>query len=285
MKLCCFLVVPLITLAVEASAQTAVLMVPGRAPQTLDVGTQQHENSETVTKLPSIDTSNRATCRRQVDIKTLISGVECRWVYSGEIDTGCRIDLALELGDDDGGHGHTANRTLGTLNRNTGMGTVNFTYSVPEVAGTVNLVARGTDSNGNSITPFTFHVDIGRDDLEELPASPDYRFVGNAGNHTERFWGTPALNGALASLATAYHTAYPTHTLGYNDMNLEHGGLFDLNSDWSEPHCGHRGNSADLRTNDIPADRLRDLQLLIVDAGLALHDETGTAAPHYHLTR
>lgn len=285
MKHCFVLAVPLITLSIGAYAQTAVLTVPGQAIQGLGFGVQMNENSLSLMTLPTIDTRNRPVCRRQVDIKTLDLVVQCQLLNSGAIDPGCRIDLALELGDDDGGHKHTANRTLGTLNHATDFGTIEFTYTVPEVAGAVNIVARGVGSNGASIAPFTFHVDIGKDDLQELPAGTDYRRVGDAGDHPDRFWGTPELNGALISLAKTYHTKYPDHTLGYNDMNLPYGGLFDFKSTWSEPHCGHRGDSADLRTNDIPKARRDSLKLMIAKKGLDLHDETDTKFPHYHLTR
>jgi hypothetical protein len=220
-----------------------------------------------------------------VETKTYASGFRCIWQSTGEIDPGCRLNLMLSEGDEDGGHGHAANRPLGTLNRNTSLGTLDFIYTVPEVAGTVDLVASGVDSNGNNIAPYTIHIEIGRTDLQQLPASTEYRFVGTDANHSSRYWGTAELNDALIALARAYHEVYPTHTLGYNDMNLESGGLYDIRANWSEPHCGHRGDSADLRTNDIPMARLADVQLMIARAGLGLHDETDTDTPHFHLSR
>lgn len=210
----------------------------------------------------------------------------CVWANSGMVDPGCRITLTKKLGEQGGGHGHAgADRPLGTLSRSTGMGEFEFDYEAPEVSGIVNIVATSVDSGGRTTEPFTFKMKVQTNGLVELPPSAEYRFVGNPLSHSERFWGTPQLITALTGLARDYHAAFPDHTLGYNDMNLPLGGLFDLNDDWSEPHCGHRGNNADLRTKDIRMDRLRNLRLLIRRNGLLLLDETKTDAPHFHLAR
>jgi len=279
----------LLCIPLNSMAQDRVQLVPtGQVQQAFGI-MQVAEDEDSVTMLtpPSIDTTNRAGCRATRVIKKIQTGIMCVWSDSGAVDPGCRINLTKELGEQGGGHGHTGgDRPLGTLSRTTGLGQFDFDYEAPEVSGIVNVVATGADSFGNAIAPYTFKMKVQTNGMVPLPPSADYRFIGNAGTHTERFWGTAELVAAVASLARDYHALFADHTLGYNDMNLPLGGLFDLNDDWTEPHCGHRGNSADLRTTDVPMGRRRDLRrLIVVENGLALHDETQTAHPHFHLTR
>ncbi|MDZ4325376.1 MAG: hypothetical protein U1A73_10235 [Pseudomonas sp.] len=246
---------------------------------------QEHAGSVTVTVRPSIDTRNRGSCRRAVTTHEVDGGIRCFFTNSGAIDPGCRINLATQLGNDTGGHQHSSNRPLGTVTPTTGLGSYQFTYTAPEVSGQVNIVATGVSSSGQPISPFTFHVNVETPGLVELRPSSLYRFIGAAGSHVQRFWGTPELVQSMIGLASDYHAAYPDHTLGINDMNLPKGGLFDFKGDWSEPHCGHRSNNADLRTNDIPMARRARLTQLIADNGMNLFDETGTISPHYHVSR
>ena len=180
------LVVPLLFAGSAAAAQEEVALQPtGLQDAAFGMAVMEHDgNSVTITARPSIDTSNRATCRRRVETQRVNNGVRCFFVNTGAIDPGCRINLTLQSGSGNGGHDHTAGRPLGTVAPDTGLGEYSFAYEVPEVAGQVDIVARGIDSNGRAVGPFTFHINVETQGLAQLPPSPNYRFVGAAGSHT-----------------------------------------------------------------------------------------------------
>jgi hypothetical protein len=83
----------------------------------------------------------------------------------------------------------------------------------------------------------------------ELPDNPSfYQKVGWTPSHHTNLWGTECLSDELLAVATKFRARYPAGQLPkYNDMSLPWGGLFDKDSTWAPPHCGHRfGNTCDL---------------------------------------
>lgn len=95
-----------------------------------------------------------------------------------------------------------------------------------------------------------------------LPASGDYDQVGGTANHpgppmpnesNTNHWGTQALIDSIIDLATAYNNRFANGpNLGFNDMSLPFGGLFDINGNWATPHRTHReGHNVDLRINNL----------------------------------
>jgi hypothetical protein len=52
-------------------------------------------------------------------------------------------------------------------------------------------------------------------------------------------------------------------------VSLPHGGLFDINDDWSQPHCSHReGKSIDLSLSKLTAAEQKVLADAVITAGL-----------------
>jgi hypothetical protein len=70
--------------------------------------------------------------------------------------------------------------------------------------------------------------------------------------------------------------------LGYNDMSLEWGGIFDIKATWAPPHATHRtGQNMDFRLKG-----LTDIQKKVVEAIMKKHnvDIFKEDAAHWHLT-
>lgn len=205
---------------------------------------------------------------------------------SGKIDPTCSLNITPAADpNDNGGHLHdAATRPLGTVAPSTGMGQITFVYSAPLASGTVNLVVTGVSSYGAAIAPYTYKMQVKTSGLQAMPPGGGYSLIGATGIHPDNHYGTPELITALQGLASDYAAAFPGSTLNYNDMALQEGGVFDLSSTWAPPHCGHRGDNADLDTSNIPADRRARVQALANHNGLAVRDEIRTAN-HYHLSR
>ncbi|NCA84375.1 MAG: DUF4157 domain-containing protein [Clostridia bacterium] len=69
--------------------------------------------------------------------------------------------------------------------------------------------------------------------------------------------------------------------LGYNDLSLEHGGIFDINGNWTSPHKTHRiGNTLDFRILNLNNLHRLLVQPIITRHGAQRLDEGN----HWHLT-
>lgn len=69
--------------------------------------------------------------------------------------------------------------------------------------------------------------------------------------------------------------------LGYNDLSLKHGGIFDINGDWAPPHKTHRiGNTLDFRISNLNELHRRIVRRIITKYGADILNEGN----HWHLT-
>lgn len=103
------------------------------------------------------------------------------------------------------------------------------------------------------------------DDLSELPATSLYSLCGMSSNgcvpdpnHPLTHSGTVLMNSRIASMAALYFTYVSGNRLQINDVSLPKGGLFDVGSDWSQPHQTHRaGKAVDINRTTIAPDGSR----------------------------
>jgi hypothetical protein len=69
--------------------------------------------------------------------------------------------------------------------------------------------------------------------------------------------------------------------LGYNDLSLEAGGLFDIKGNWTPPHQTHRmGKTLDFRIRNLKDLHRRLVRPIIEDHGATILNE----GDHWHLT-
>jgi hypothetical protein len=85
-----------------------------------------------------------------------------------------------------------------------------------------------------------------------------------------------------AQLAQVIQAVSNWPTLGYNDMSLVYGGVFDINATWAPPHITHRvGTNMDFRLSNMGALHQLVVEPLMEGQGLnVLHEN----AAHWHLT-
>jgi hypothetical protein len=160
-----------------------------------------------------------------------------------------------------------------------GVGTLRFESAA--VGGRV--IVRGVSENAVDAVD-TISVGVGG--LVALAESAHDSLIGYRDEHPDNHWCAPAMVAALGALADSFYARY-SKRLGYNDMSLQLGGVFDLSQDWKPPHDEHRtGTDVDLRTQDRTPAELRFLEerwrrLSGAPADLAVNEESDP--PHYHL--
>lgn len=133
-------------------------------------------------------------------------------------------------------------------------------------------------ANGVTVRDY-FRVSVAG--LVELPPnSADYMRVGATSVHPESYYGRPALLGALTELARLFRQE-TGRSLGFNDMSLVDGGVFDLSQDWRKPHCGHRyGVNADIQTRPLSDEQRRVLLAIWTNLG----GQVLLEGDHYHFS-
>jgi hypothetical protein len=163
-------------------------------------------------------------------------------------------------------------------------------HTWPEDAREMAVYVYGTDGHcnyGSSTTP-AFRYCIRESVYGQLPASSTYeRTSATDLTHPERYGGTAGTIAALQAVAAAWDPVYGSLAkLGYNDLSLPWGGLYDYHQTWHPPHCSHRsGLNCDVRTNNtwIPAQGM-----LLIDrlwyALSAQHFNVYEEDNHYHVT-
>jgi hypothetical protein len=217
-------------------------------------------------------------------VRTLPLRIFCVDLFTGQIINNCNVTLTHQARASSGGHNHTnGTRPKGTFQPSSGSTGTNglpTTYTAHEISGIVDTTITGTAPNGTPVLPGTFTIGVQIPGLVALPSGTDYDFTGITGTHPDSHYATPAMNGALAGLATAYATAFPGSRLPINDMSLTAGGLFDYQATWLKPHASHRfGNDADLDL--VPVAQRRRLRQLITAAGLRIIPEG--VVTHWHV--
>ena len=192
----------------------------------------------------------------------------------------CTIGLSLTAVAGSGGHIHHDNdRPKGGLSAMSGFtGTSGFAtvFTAPEVSGVVELHVTlvfpppSPDTPGQTVS-FVQTFGITEPGLVPLPPG-HYRNTGaKAGRHIDNHYGLPVMNGAVLLLADEYHALFSSQPgylmLGYNDMSLEQGGLYDaynpdapVSTIWQPPHASHRfGKDIDIDQVTLPRENRRRL--------------------------
>jgi hypothetical protein len=201
-----------------------------------------------------------------------------------------------------GGHCHTdANRPVqfpaGAVPRvisgNTGADGLRFIVpnTWPEEAGAIDVRVYGTDPGcpfyyDTTTVSFVLCVQVAQ--FTELGADTSYDLTGTTPEHPSpnNHYGTARLLTALPQLARDFLQVYPGVKLGYNDMSLPWGGVFDVGKNWvgcpSPPgHYGHRvGTSVDVRTKNLNKDQRKRLRTLLE----IHHFSMFTEGDHWHCT-
>jgi hypothetical protein len=118
--------------------------------------------------------------------------------------------------------------------------------------------------------------------LDRLEASPGLILIGETDAHRENHYGTLRTVVALRDIGDAWVQLYPNYPVGINDMSLEWGGLFDLDSSWAPPHKTHRrGENVDVRIRDKNEEQQFQLRKIITKEGVCSVSRHGN---HFHLT-
>ena len=196
-----------------------------------------------------------------------------------------------------GGHCHTdANRPVeypaGSIPRvitgNTGANGLQFVVpnTWPEEGGAIDVRVYGTDQGcpfyyDTTTVSFVLCVQVAQ--FTELAADTSYDLTGSLPEHPSPYnhYGTAKLLGALPDLALDFLQAFPGVKLGYNDMSLPWGGVFDIGKNWHAPHCGHRiGMTTDVRTKNLSKVQRTKLRALLKKHGFGIYFESD----HWHCT-
>lgn len=210
-----------------------------------------------------------------------------------------------------GGHCHADDqRPIGSpaagdsIDGNTGPDGLGFvvSYIWPEVSGAINTVLYTPKDIEDTLVINEAHDTLyincvrvaNQVGFAQLPLSgTNYYSYGADSDHPENNWGDPRLVGALEALAIGVRDSIPgLPTMGFNDISLVWGGLFDEAGSgssrppyWTQPHCSHRsGTAADFKTRGLLiSDRqfANRLSKVIRHYGFAApHKE----ADHWHLS-
>lgn len=215
---------------------------------------------------------------------------------TGQPVPNCPITADYRPEQKTGGHCHTdANRPVqypaGTVPRvisgNTGANGLQFVVpnTWPEESGAIDVRVYGTDPGcpfyyDTTTVSFILCVQVAQ--FTELGADTShYDLTGSLPEHVSNHFGTSKLLAALPLLAQDFLQAYPSVKLGFNDMSLPWGGVFDLGKNWQSPHCGHRvGMTADVRTKNLSKAQRTKLRALLKKRGFGIFFESD----HWHCT-
>ena len=197
------------------------------------------------------------SCKPVSQSQTVGFRVGCFDSQTGQSIADCKAGLSLTTVSFSGGHDHDAPpiRPAGSLDISSGAtGSSGFpvTYTAPEVSGQVTLSFNGTQSNGTPLQSSRATIDIRVGGLTAMPElSPYYSLVGSTPTHLDNHFASPHMNAALAAIAADFAGAFPGSVLLYNDVSLVEGGVFDLNQNWTPPHCGHLSLGGGTNNADI----------------------------------
>ncbi|HKH49724.1 MAG TPA: hypothetical protein VKM72_34130 [Thermoanaerobaculia bacterium] len=209
------------------------------------------------------------------------------WCFksNGDRIPNCQISLASKAVSKSGGHDHTnAGQPLGSFSPksgNTGSDVFRSSFTSPEISGFIDVKVSGS-APGYNITPGVFRLRIELPGLQSLAQGTNYLLVGQTKSHTSNHFGISGFNAKLAQLANLYTGEFPGGKLGYNDMSLPLGGLFDWKATWKSPHSEHRiGVNVDLPLRYFPAARRARVGQLAKSLKIKVLQED---AEHWHLT-
>jgi hypothetical protein len=278
------------------------------SPAGVDSGCPQNPVACDFSPKPSITSAGPFT-------GTVISTDTITYFVSGPLGVkkGCKVqvyatsNLASEINT--GGHCHDpSSRPLPLLQPTIGdTGSDGFQFKVahtwPEVAGRYHIWFE--DAPGDTCGDFQeiFTVCVRREPsfsagMAQFPGpGPGYELTHGPDNqvrHPDHHYGTPKFNKALMDIAAMYQDSLPgVPILGYNDMSLRWGGVFDSDDTqvWLPGHKGHRnGDMVDMRTHvagvaRYTRDQLGVLKRILRTYGLRpiIHEPGSGVLPHWHL--
>jgi hypothetical protein len=221
------------------------------------------------------------------------------------IGQNCPTGFKLKAVQLSGGHCHSdANRPVGTYTFRNGMNTgpdglqfiVDHTW--PQVGGQIDVYFWSTSPscpfyNDSTTARYIFCLGSGSFFAPGHaifgPGAGD-TLIGATTEHPDNHIGVPAMLDSLTSLGSAWTARFPSGpALGYNDLSLVWGGVFDLSVSeatqhpWVSPrHCGHRaGMEMDLRIINLNGPQLRIAEKLIKQRKFIIKPEG--VPPHWHL--
>jgi len=224
---------------------------------------------------------------RPKDTGVLTAGVETSKVTFTGLPPGFEAIPTARAVANSGGHAHHSNaRPGGTFTparKQTGRtNTAEFVYQSPKPGGEVVISL----AVGGKTIEETIRVEV--PGFVELPASPNYDLTGSTTQHPSpnNHWGTPNTIQHLQDIAAeweAYKTDnnHPTWPrIGYNDISLPMGGIFDISGVWSSPHSEHRiGRNVDFRLGYTATQRTVMRNIINSNGAYSIYDE----GDHWHL--
>lgn len=167
---------------------------------------------------------------------------------------GKMVEFLVTPRDLSGGHNHIEARPTGTIDIPacvTGEnGSCTVFYSAGEVSGAETIVAKISES---PLVTASKDIEIAVVGLSEVVASAFYRLTGKTEGHPDNHYMRSDLHEKLSKFGSKYMIARGVR-LGFNDMSLKSGGLFDIGPTsqkswefWAAPHKSHRvGTSLDI---------------------------------------
>ncbi len=118
------------------------------------------------------------------------------------------------------------------------------TYHASEIGGVVDVTIHCRAFTICRDSQATFGVGV--QGLQDLGPGIGYVLTGDKQQHPSNHWGVPNFLAAVRTVATQFVEVYPDTPLLYNDISLEYGGVFDVQTrtstgyDWTPPHKTHR---------------------------------------------
>ncbi len=166
--------------------------------------------------------------------------------------SGHSVQLEARAVERSGGHDHDGNRPAGTLSATEGQtgedGKFVVMYTASEFGGIERIIARSTTVNKNDSVDVTVRVP----NLLLFGGAGSYQLTGANDKHqNNHYFCSQAAIDSLISVANQFSKAKwnTSGAMRLNDMSLEWGGLFDLDTLWSNKkgHNAHRiGKSVDI---------------------------------------
>jgi len=169
------------------------------------------------------------------------------------------ISLSADAVEGSGGHNHNSARPAGLLSAEgippaqsitvkTGAdGKFTAVYTAGLFGGFETVTARAAglaDVSTSTVIEVKFP---GLAALSPSALAVKYNLTSNAADHFNTHFGVPSAVNRIAGLSADYYSQTGGNIAGINDMTLEYGGVFDVNSDWMPPHELHKdGKSVDI---------------------------------------
>jgi hypothetical protein len=150
-----------------------------------------------------------------------------------------------------GGHAHGGERPTGIFSSPTcttnADGKCEVIYTASEVAG-IEIISAFSSATSSVAPKKELFVRV--PNLVEIKPSSVYRLTGQTTSHPENHFLSSSVLSKFLSFTIVFNEEFNA-TLGFNDMSLEQGGLFDIGGNygsfWATPHKSHRkGTSVDI---------------------------------------